>query len=233
MTVNAYIDKFEDLMTMLKQDTPELTEEWFVKCFVNGLRHDIKHQLRPLHPESLTDAYWQAKDMERSAPPKKQFSSYQSCSIQTFCAEPATTTPDKTKEQPAAPQVQQQRARKAGECWRCGEKWVPGHKCKLIPTINVMQETDTPNDATEEIAVQEEEEMKSHRIRTPLQMSISCIFRLMQFQGWSLLAHFQSRSLLVDKQALPLLIPAVQVHSLICLSQLKPLAISKRKIRLK
>lgn len=51
-------------MTMLKQDTPELTEEWFVKCFVNGLRHDIKHQLRPLHPESLTDAYWQAKDME-------------------------------------------------------------------------------------------------------------------------------------------------------------------------
>jgi hypothetical protein len=61
----------------LKQDTPELTEEWFVKCFVNGLRHDIKHQLRPLHPESLTDAYWQAKDMERSAPPKKQFSSYQ------------------------------------------------------------------------------------------------------------------------------------------------------------
>ena len=81
-----------------------------------------------------------------------------------------TTTPDKTKEQPAAPQVQQQRARKAGECWRCGEKWVPGHKCKLIPTINVMQETDTPNDATEEIAVQEEEEIESHRIRTPLQM---------------------------------------------------------------
>ncbi|KAL5651838.1 hypothetical protein ACJX0J_037296, partial [Zea mays] len=29
MTVNAYIDKFEDFMTMLKQDTPELTEEWF------------------------------------------------------------------------------------------------------------------------------------------------------------------------------------------------------------
>ena len=98
---------------------------------------------------------------------------------------------------------------------------------------NVMQETYTPNDATEEIAVQEEEEMKSHRIRTPLQMSISCIFRLMQFQGWSLLAHFKSRSLLVDKQALPLLIPAVQVHSLICIQQLQPLAISKRKNRLK
>ena len=97
---------------------------------------------------------------------------------------------------------------------------------------NVMQETYTPNDATEEIAVQEEEEMKSHRIRTPLQMSISCIFRLMQFQGWSLLAHFKSRSLLVDKQALPLLIPAVQVHSLICLSQLKPLAISKNSAKI-
>lgn len=69
MTVNAYIDKFEDLMTMLKQDTPELTEEWFVKCFVNGLRHDIKHQLRPLHPESLTDAYWQAKEKTWNAVP--------------------------------------------------------------------------------------------------------------------------------------------------------------------
>jgi hypothetical protein len=54
----------------------------------------------------------------------------------------------------------------------------------------------------------------------------------MQFQGWSLLAHFKSRSLLVDKQALPLLIPAVQVHSLICLSQLKPLAISKSSAKI-
>jgi hypothetical protein len=39
------------------------------------------------------------------------------------------------------------------------------HKCKLIPTINVMQETYTPNDATEEIAVQKEEEMPPHHIQ--------------------------------------------------------------------
>jgi hypothetical protein len=74
-----------------------------------------------------------------------------------------------------------------------------------------MQETDTLNDATEEIAVQEEDEIPQDQDSPPNEY---CIFRLMQFQGRSLLAHFQSRSLLVDKQALPLLIPAVQVHSL-------------------
>jgi hypothetical protein len=78
-----------------------------------------------------------------------------------------TTTPDKTKEQPAAPQVQQQRARKAGECWRSGDKWVTDHKCKLIPTINVMQETYTPNDATEEIPVQKEEEIPLNQDSPP------------------------------------------------------------------
>lgn len=152
--------------------------------------------------------------MECSAPPKKRFLHIRNKApllhtdllYRTYYQ--PTTTQDKTKEQPVAPHVQQQKARKAGECWRCGEKCVPGHKCKLIPTINVTQETCTLNDATDETAAQKEE-MKSYRIRTPIQMSISWIFQLMQFQGWSLLEHSQSRSLSVNKQALSLLILAV------------------------
>lgn len=33
-----------------------------------------------------------------------------------------------------------QRIRKAGECWRCGDKWVHGHKCTLIPNVHLMQQ---------------------------------------------------------------------------------------------
>nr|CAA53775.1 unnamed protein product [Triticum aestivum] len=52
-----------------------------------------------------------------------------------------------------------------------------------------MQETYTPNDATEEIAVQEEEEIPQDQDSPPNEYPMH--IWLMQFQGRSLLAHFQ------------------------------------------
>ena len=58
------------------------------------------------------------------------------------------------QKQPVVPPIQQQipvrhnetpannaqKIRKLGECWRCGDKWVHGHKCKLIPNVQAMQQ---------------------------------------------------------------------------------------------
>jgi hypothetical protein len=70
LSVTDYADQFEELMATVTEENPELSEGWFVRCFVNGLHDNIKYQLRPLRPSSLTEAFWLAKDMEQSTLPK-------------------------------------------------------------------------------------------------------------------------------------------------------------------
>jgi hypothetical protein len=72
-TVIEYAEQFEELMATIAEENPELSEGWFVRCFVNGLRDGIKYQLRPLRPPTLTEAFWLAKDMEHSHPPRRAY----------------------------------------------------------------------------------------------------------------------------------------------------------------
>nr|ADB85310.1 putative retrotransposon protein [Phyllostachys edulis] len=65
--ISEYIDKFEELMAIYKTENPMQNEHFFVKCFVNRLRQEIKHYLKPLKPQALCEAYWMAKDMEQGA----------------------------------------------------------------------------------------------------------------------------------------------------------------------
>jgi hypothetical protein len=74
-TVKEYTKLFEDLMADVQEENPNLSESWFVRCFVNGLREGIKYQVRPLRPATLTDAFWMAVDIEPYHPPKKNFTS--------------------------------------------------------------------------------------------------------------------------------------------------------------
>lgn len=100
-TVSEYTKNFEDLMAEIQEENPALGELWFVRCYVNGLRDGIKFQIRPLRPQTLTDAYCLAKDVEPCHPPllpsvKKQGFSYtnyyqkQQVNVQT---KPTTSTP--------------------------------------------------------------------------------------------------------------------------------------------
>jgi hypothetical protein len=163
MTVSDYTDMFEDLMAEIQEECPELTESWFVKCYVNGLRHSIKFQLRPLRPVSLTEAYWLAVDMEHANPVKKSFSSYNSNVKPTYTGFRQTqTSVEKPLEGKQLPHLQKQK--EANKCWRCGDNWFHGHKCKQQPVINLLtgeemerhQDIPEGNQETEEQATEEE-----------------------------------------------------------------------------
>lgn len=155
-TVKEYTKRFEDLIADVQEDDPNISESWFVRCYVNGPRDRIKFQVRPLRPATLTDAYWLASDIEPGHPRKRQYSA--GTPFQKFAhyqAPKPVTTPSPA----AVPKVQEQanlqpRIRKYWECWRCGDKWVHKHKCKLIPNIHLMQEEIT----TEEQPGQEAQE---------------------------------------------------------------------------
>ena len=80
-TVAEYNKLFEDLMAGVHEENPELNNFWFVGGFVNGLRVGIKYQIRPFKPQTLTDAYLLAREIEPCYPPpaaqpRKQYPPY-------------------------------------------------------------------------------------------------------------------------------------------------------------
>ena len=124
-------------MADVLEENPDLQEDWFVKCYVNGMKETIKAQLRPLRPTSLTSAYWQAKEMEQCLPVRKSYTPH----FQKF------SNPNNFKQTNVLPVVNKipkalnaaQKPRVKGQCWRCGDlNWVPGHKCRQIPVLNFL-----------------------------------------------------------------------------------------------
>lgn len=60
-TIELYFDQFEKYQEQLKGRMPDLTEEYFVECFVGGLQDKIKETLKLLAPLTVDQAYRQAK----------------------------------------------------------------------------------------------------------------------------------------------------------------------------
>lgn len=151
-------------MADVQEENPELNELWFVRCYVNGLREGIKFQIRPLRPQSLTDAYWLAKDVEPCHPPLPSFPKRTGLAYSNFYQKPnsnnvaqkfsTVSTASGSQTTTKQPDTYQ-KIRKVGECWRCGDKWMHGHKCKLVPNVHLMQPE------TEEPMPQEMEEMNN------------------------------------------------------------------------
>jgi hypothetical protein len=64
-TVSEYTDKFEDKMANYRKENPDVKEAYYIKCYINGLRGEIKHYMKPLKPSTLYEAVVYAKDMEK------------------------------------------------------------------------------------------------------------------------------------------------------------------------
>lgn len=168
LSVSEYTDQFEELMAEVQAENPIMDENWFIRCYVNGLRSQIKFQVRPLRPKSLTDAYWLAIDLEKGVPEKKAYSAnYSSAKSSMGYQKHYTTVPEKVTEPKQV--VVNQRAREPGKCWRCGDVWFHGHKCKLAPVLNVL----TGEDPTEQ--PKEQEELEEHEILEQPQTEEHCM----------------------------------------------------------
>jgi hypothetical protein len=46
-SVTNYIHKFEEVMSLMQMDYPVLTEKYFVRSFIVGMKEGIKHYLVP------------------------------------------------------------------------------------------------------------------------------------------------------------------------------------------
>lgn len=135
-------------MADVQDDNTALSEAWFVKCYVNGMRSHIKYQLRPLRPRSLTEAYWMAVDIEQANPSKKSYSQPYTGNTKQY-QHNTRFSGDKPTETKHLGTIQ--RPQEAAKCWRCGDHWFQGHKCKQAPAINLLTgEEPASNDTPQE-----------------------------------------------------------------------------------
>ena len=51
-------------MSSYKRENTGVSEGYYIKCYINGLRGEIKHYLKPLKPRNLYEAVEYARDME-------------------------------------------------------------------------------------------------------------------------------------------------------------------------
>uniref|UniRef100_A0A453T4P9 Retrotransposon gag domain-containing protein n=1 Tax=Aegilops tauschii subsp. strangulata TaxID=200361 RepID=A0A453T4P9_AEGTS len=167
-SVSDYTNQCEELMAEIQTDNPIMDEQWFVKCYVNGLRSQIKFQLRSLRPTSLTEAYWLAVDMEKGTTEKKAHQAHTSTS-KSYTGFHKTYSPVTEKVADPKPTIANQRAREPGKCWRCGNAWFHGHKCKLAPALNVL----TGEEPTDQ--QREQEELEEQDIEEQPQTEEHCM----------------------------------------------------------
>ena len=148
-TVVDYVDRFEEMVTMVRRNCPQLPETYYISSFISGLKDSIQYHLQCHRPTALSQAYWYAKRLEQANPSfKKPYVFNQPAKVQK------QWTKDKD---PATPSMAELKA--AGKCFKCREPWVPGHTkiCKgkqLYSVILVENE-----EGKEEVPVIEDAEL--------------------------------------------------------------------------
>ncbi len=65
-TVERYQEQFEDIRTQLLCYIPQLTEEYLISCYINGLKEESIPFMDIVHPNSLIEVFEQAKLHERA-----------------------------------------------------------------------------------------------------------------------------------------------------------------------
>lgn len=161
-TVSDYIEKFTDLFEQLKAYNPNPDKLYFTTRFIDGLREDIRSVVLVARPQDLDSACTlallqeealdqgcrkefkrtEASPFARSAiikgalplpPPPRRPQADVGIGDDKRAASKGSSIDDKLSSL-----RQYRRAR--GLCIRCGDKWVPGHRCAPVPQIHALQE---------------------------------------------------------------------------------------------
>jgi hypothetical protein len=150
-------------MANYRKENPDVKEPYYIKCYINGLRGEIKHYMKPLKPANLYEAVVYAKDMEKgmlataqshnrrltSAGGSKSGFSGQYQQSKRPPLESAPVVPVQKKETELAKPRPEVKFNEPGVCKYCGQKWFFGHRCQQFKRLNLMA-TEENNDSEEE-----------------------------------------------------------------------------------
>uniref|UniRef100_A0A0E0MIX7 Retrotransposon gag domain-containing protein n=1 Tax=Oryza punctata TaxID=4537 RepID=A0A0E0MIX7_ORYPU len=133
LSVDQYIDKFEEYMDLVRRDHPYLQEQYFTSCFIGGLRGEIKHDVCGYEPQGLLESYWYAKNCEKAAIAKRAASNFNRNNNQNQNA----GNQGRNAVNRGPPRGDGDR-REEKKCWFCEEPWFPRHQCKVKQALHTL-----------------------------------------------------------------------------------------------
>ena len=75
-SVVDYVDRFEEMVSMVRRNNPALPDTYYISSFISGLKDYIQYHLQCYRPTALSQAYWYAKRLEQAQPTFKKFSNF-------------------------------------------------------------------------------------------------------------------------------------------------------------
>lgn len=154
-SVEEYHSRFEELMHRVLVYNKGYDETYFVTKFVGGLKTEIKIAIKLHKPRTVDAALSLAKTQEEllNEAGKKGYSKtvykepYKPQGKPSYKGKgilgPTPEEPKKVEEKPKWEDRFEslKSARRArGECFKCGEKWGPGHKCPKSVQLHILEE---------------------------------------------------------------------------------------------
>lgn len=143
-SVESYKIQFEQLKAFVLQNNRGLTEDYFVKSFLSGLKDEIRSMVMMMRPLTVNQAVHSAKMQERSMNQlnKGMRTKFRSATSNLKGFKPNTEyvskvgnyEPRSSSSRRFTPEEIEERKKK-GLCFHCDEKYIYGHKCKRLFNI--------------------------------------------------------------------------------------------------
>ncbi|XP_078166791.1 uncharacterized protein LOC144561645 isoform X2 [Carex rostrata] len=173
-TVKEYMERFEKVKTRSQIEAPYLPEDHFTNAFISGLNEDIKHLVLAMKPINLLDAFEQARHMEialnyQAKKNKAGFKVNQSVpqnQMKLVTDKPRVFDDKPVNAVPTQKNALIEQRRALGLCFKCGDKYYPGHQCKIKVHMLVSQdeEGEIEDDTLPEMAYIQQLETSSMKL---------------------------------------------------------------------
>jgi hypothetical protein len=142
-SVDEYARKFEELMHKILLYNHSYDETFFVRRFLAGLKSDIRKAIKLHNPSTVDLAFSMAQTQEALidediSPPHNKYSQRDTLRLKYkqhgqlpgfLGAPPEQKKPEEKTPVRSKFNLLRAQRRARGECFKCGEKFSPGHKC--------------------------------------------------------------------------------------------------------
>ncbi|XP_019181671.1 PREDICTED: uncharacterized protein LOC109176731 [Ipomoea nil] len=138
--VEEYNSKYDELKIQMLIAHPSLTEVYFIRKYVSGLKNHIRCFVKTANPLTLMDAYVYARQFEEGLKGNEWVGNEQSQRTNSSFRTPSVGSAVSVNRSKPGVQLSQAELEKLKEqklCFYCREKWQHGHKCRP-KTFNVM-----------------------------------------------------------------------------------------------
>ncbi|MFS7984905.1 putative retrotransposon gag domain, aspartic peptidase domain superfamily [Helianthus anomalus] len=125
-------------------------EHCLLGVFLNGLKEELRADVRIHKPRTVYKAMSIAHEFESKADSNRSGPNLKQTAVKTA---PVTTSPASTTSPVRISEAEKQARYIKGECFRCGEKYGPGHRCKT----SSLQLLDAGDQNVKELLEAEEE----------------------------------------------------------------------------